>query len=149
MTALIRRRRAAGFTMLEVLVVVILIAILTAIVIPRLLGMGRRARESSLRGDLKQMRDAIQRFEGDCAAWPPTLEDLMVRSGDQISADQDGRGCTLDRNAFKGPYLTTGSGTLPEDPMTGAADWDYDNSTGTVRSRSTLTGINGIPYSEW
>jgi len=141
-------RQKHGFVLIEVMLVVILIAILSIIVIPRLLGTGRRAREASLKGDLKQIREAIERFEGDCYAYPPRLEDLMAQSGDDISADVDGRGLAVDRRAFKGPYLVT-SGGLPKDPFTGETDWSYDNTTGEVHSSSTAVGINHTPYAQW
>jgi len=142
-------RRHAGFTLIEMLIVIVVIAILAVIVIPRLMGAGRRAKEASLRANLKQLRDAIERFEGACAAWPPTLADVMAPDGASISADSDGRGISVDRMGYTGPYIVTGSGTLPIDPMTGAADWNYSSATGQVNSSSTLTATDGSPYATW
>jgi prepilin-type N-terminal cleavage/methylation domain-containing protein len=143
------QRKERGFTLIEVLIVITIIAILALIVIPRLTAVGRRGKEASLRADLKQLRDAIERFEANTAAWPPTLGDLMAADGTAISADTDGRGLSVDRSGYDGPYLRTGDGNLPPDPFTAATDWNYNNATGEVHSSSTLTALDGTAYSTW
>jgi prepilin-type N-terminal cleavage/methylation domain-containing protein len=142
-------RRRCGFTLIEVLIVITVIAILAMLVIPRAMGARRKANETQLRGNLKQIRDGIERFEATTAAWPPALTDVMAANGADISADFDGRGGSVDRNAYDGPYLLVPGGSLPRDPFTGAADWNYDNATGDVHSSSTLTSLSGSAYSTW
>jgi len=149
MTPLGVHRRRHGFTLLEVLIVITVIAILAMITIPRLMGAVRRAKEAQLRGNLKQLRDAIERFEANMAAWPPALSDVLASDGSAISADFDGRGGSVDRMAYDGPYLNTGNSQLPEDPFTDAADWVYDNASGAVHSNSSLTAIDGSDYNTW
>ena len=144
------KRNTKGFTLIEMLIVIVVIAILALIVIPRLLQAGRRAKESALRGDLQQLRNGIQHFEADTGAWPPALTDLMVANGAAISADTDGAGTTVDRVGYHGPYMRTGGGGLPLDPFTAAADWTYDSSTGEVHSASTMTSLDGATtYDSW
>jgi len=138
-----------GFTLIEMLIVIVVIAVLAVIVVPRLLAATRRSREASLSADLKQIRDAIERFEANTAAWPPALSDLMAADGSAISADADGHGMSVDRAAYDGPYLRTGDGNLPLDPFTAAADWNYNSATGEVHSSSTLAALNGSVYSTW
>ena len=142
-------RRRCGFTLIEVLIVITVIAILAMLVIPRAMGARRKANETQLRGNLKQIRDGIERFEATTAAWPPALADVMAATGADISADFDGRGGSVDRRAYDGPYLLVAGGSLPKDPFTGAADWNYDNATGDVHSSSTLTSLSGSAYSTW
>ena len=145
-----KRHQRLGFTLIEVLIVIVVIAILAMLVIPRAMAARRTAKEAQLRGNLKQLRDAIERFEGTTAAWPPSLEDVLAPSGDAISGDFDGRGGCVDREAYDGPYLQTGDGQLPPDPFTGAADWQYDSATGVVHSSSTLTALDGsCTYNTW
>jgi general secretion pathway protein G len=146
---LFRPRRGRGFTLVEVLIVITVIAILAVMVVPRLLAAARRAKEAQLRGNVKQLRDGIERFEATNAAWPPSLPDIMAANGSAISGDFDGRGGSVDRIAYDGPYLQTGDGSLPPDPFTGAADWVYNNATGDVHSGSTLTALDGSSYSTW
>jgi general secretion pathway protein G len=148
--ACIRKRRGEqGFTLIEVLIVIVVVAILAMIVIPRVMAATRRGKEAALRANLKQLRDAIERFEANTAAWPPALTDVLAANGAAISADADGRGLSLDRNAYDGPYVVSPDGNLPKDPFTNAADWNYNNSTGEVHSSSTLTAIDGSAYSTW
>ena len=144
-----RGHRRRGFTLLEVLIVITVIAILSMLVIPRAMAARRTAKEAQLRGNLKQIRDAIERFEGTTAAWPPSLDDVMAANGAAISSDTDGQGGGVDRMAYDGPYIVTGDGTLPRDPFTGASDWNYNNATGEVHSSSSLTAVNGTPFNTW
>ena len=142
-------RRRCGFTLIEMLIVITVIAILSMLVIPRAMAARRQGKEAQIRGNLKQLRDCIERFEATTAAWPPSLADLMASNGSAISADFDGRGGSVDRNAYDGPYMVTGNGLLPNDPFTKACDWVYDNSTGDVHSASTLLSVNGSPINTW
>ena len=139
----------SGFTLIEVLIVITVISTLATIVIPRAMSAQRKAKEANLRANLKQMRDAIETFEANTAGWPPALSDVIAADGASISADSDGRGISVDRSAYDGPYLRTPDGNLPVDPFTGAADWNYNNATGEVHSSSTLTALNGTAYTTW
>ncbi len=141
--------RRLGFTLVEVLIVITVIAILSMLVVPRAMAARRSAKEAQLRGNLKQLRDAIERFEATTAAWPPSLADVMAGSGDAISGNFDGRGGWVDRSMYDGPYLLTGDGDLPEDPFTGDADWTYDNATGDIHSSSDLAAVDGSAYNTW
>jgi prepilin-type N-terminal cleavage/methylation domain-containing protein len=143
------RQRRLGFTLVEVLIVITIIAILAMLVIPRAMAARRTANEAQLRGNLKQLRDAIERFEATTAAWPPSIEDVMATDADAISADMDGRGGWVDRTMYDGPYILTGDGTLPKDPFTTEANWTYDNSTGDIHSSSDLAALDGSAYSTW
>jgi len=141
-----RGHRNRGFTLLEVLIVITVIAILSMLVIPRAMAARRTAKEAQLRGNLKQLRDAIERFEGTTATWPPALTDVMAANGAAISDDKGG---LLDRAAYDGPYILTGDGHLPQDPFTGLADWAYDDATGALHSSSPLAALDGSKYSTW
>ena len=142
-------RLRRGFTLIELLIVITIIAILTMAVVPRMMAARRRAKEAQLRGNLKQLRDSIERFEANMGAWPPALDDIMAADGTDISANMDGQGGMVDRMAYDGPYLMVSGGGLPPDPFTGASDWTYDNSSGEVHSASTLAALDGSAYSSW
>ena len=139
-------RKSKGFTLIEMLIVIVVIAILALIVIPRLLGAGRKAKEASLKGDLHQLRNAIQQFEADCGDYPATLVGLVTKP----TSTAGGAGLTLDLIAWQGPYIRTATaGTLPSDPFTGSANWTYTAATGDVHSAATLTALNGTYYTAW
>ena len=146
MRAMARRQRS-GFTLIEMLIVIIVIATLAIIVIPRLLGTGRKAKEAALRGQLQQVRKAIEQFEADCGDYPSELPQLMTRPADGAGG---GNGISLDTLAWAGPYLRTTDGNLPGDPLTGSnTTWTYTPAGGRVASGSTLSSMSGEPYTDW
>lgn len=141
-------RRRKGFTLIEVLIVIVVIAILAAIVVPRLLGAGREARETSLRAHLQELRNAIGLFQAQCGDYPAALADIMATT----APASGGNGVQINPADFNGPYLTTPGGGLPNNPTTGAnvvgTDWTYDATTGAIHAKAG-TAVDGTDYSEW
>jgi len=70
-------RLTKGFTLIEVLVVMVIIATLLSLVAPRYFETVERAKESTLKHDLIIMRDAIDKYYSDKGAYPDMLEDLV------------------------------------------------------------------------
>jgi len=140
------RKGNRGFTLIEMLIVIVVIAILALIVIPRLLGAGRKAKEAALKGDLHQLRNAVQQFEADLGDYPASLDQLVATTA---PTGTGGSGIDLDSAGYQGPYLRTPDGNLPVDPFTTAADWTYTATTGEVHSASTLTALDSTAYSAW
>lgn len=139
----------SGFTLIEVMVILVIMAILALIIIPQILGATRRSNEAALRGDLRNFRTAIERFQADCGGYPPRLDDIFAWSGSHVSAGVDGAGHDLDLSSYRGPYLRTGDMLLPYDPITNRRDWRYSSATGEVHPGADSTGTDGRPYSEW
>ena len=144
MRATSRQRRA--FTLIELMIVIIILAVLALIIIPRMVGAGRKARESSLRSQLQELRNAIGKFEADCGDAPARLDDIMHRPAE---GSIGGSGATIDVASWDGPYLESPDRELPKDPFTMDADWNYTPASGHVQSSSTLTALNGQAYSSW
>jgi general secretion pathway protein G len=71
--------RCRGFTLIELLVVMVLISLLLSIAIPTYFGHVDKAKETVLRQDLAQMRDAIDKYAGDFGRYPDSLEEMAVR----------------------------------------------------------------------
>ena len=158
-----------GFTLIELMIVVAIMAILATAALPLRELMVKREKEQELRVALRQIRTAIDAYKqatdegkiakkADESGYPPRLEELFMGVQDIKSPDK------------KILYFLR---RLPRDPMfteldvagieiTPAADtwgkrsyespWDspkegddvYD-----VYSRSEAIGLNGIPYKEW
>lgn len=123
-------RRSRGFTLLELLVVMAIIATLLTIAVPRYFKSLDRSKETVLRQDLATMREQIDRYSGDKGHYPESLQALV-----------------------EDHYLRA----MPVDPFTGDNEhWqtivsdDQDNpGIKDVKSGATATGQNGIPYAEW
>jgi len=140
-------RGRGGFTVIELMLVVAIIAVLSAIIIPQAAGTGQKTKEAVLRGQLDQMRKAIEQFRSDCGHYPALLVQLQTQPPER---QVGGTGAPLDVAYWGGPYLTTPDGGLPEDPFTGDSDsWIYDPTSGDVHSGSRLTSRAGEAYSAW
>jgi len=121
--------RRKGFTLVELLVVLAIIATLLAIAVPRYFQHVDRSKEAVLRENLAAVRDAIDQYHADKGRWPDSLESLA-----------DSR------------YLRT----VPADPVTGSADtWitvpPPGGGTGIYDIRSGAEGAasDGKTYAEW
>lgn len=71
------RKRFKGFTLIELMVVMTIVALLIAVAVPRYFHSVDKARESTLRHDLNVMREAIDKFYGDHERYPASLEELV------------------------------------------------------------------------
>lgn len=129
------RQSEAGFTLMELMIVMAIIGILATLAVPSFIGALKSAREAVLKEDLQVMRTAIDSYTMDKQKAPQSLDDLV----------QNG-------------YLRS----IPEDPMTKSRDtWVTDTSDALssvdqtdsgindVHSGSQDTGSDGQPYSSW
>lgn len=124
------RSSVIGFTLIELMVVMTIIALLLSLAVPRYFHSLDKAREATLRQDLDTMRDAIDKFRGDNGHYPSSLEELVSRK-----------------------YLRA----IPPDPITGnASAWvvvspDAVSEAGVYDVRSGAPGIaaDGSRYGDW
>ena len=152
-----RRNPEAGMTLIELIIACSILVILASAALPVARYSIVRSKENELHADLREMRDAIDRYkdladrnlirvEVGSEGYPPDLETLV--KGVQIGASADKKIRFLRK--------------IPVDPITGRAEWgmravqdDYDsNSWGgknvfDVYSKSQATAIDGTKYSDW
>ena len=74
-----RGRRHGGFTLMELMVVMAIIATLLTLAMPRYFHSVERSREAVLRQDLSTMRDAIDKFRADLGRYPTSLDELAQK----------------------------------------------------------------------
>jgi general secretion pathway protein G len=158
-----RKKREAGFTLVEVVVAFTILLILSTMAVPLARHQVRRQREKELLVDLREIRTAIDRYKDMCDAgklqstsqeaycYPTTLESLVegVPLSNTISGlNQKGKMRFLRR--------------IPKDPMTGESDWGkrsmQDDPTSSswggqnvfdVYSKTMDKTADGTSYSEW
>jgi len=142
-----RVRRRRGFTLVELLVVIVVLAVLAAIVLPKFMNSSRRAKESALRSDLKLLRNAVGLFQTDTLTYPKQLSDLALTAALAKGLDSAGVDANIIPADWHGPYLQE----VPNDPISGAA-FAYSTTSGSVgkvSSSATGNGLDGTAYSTW
>ena len=70
------RKKDAGFTLVELMIVMAIIGVLAVVAIPSYVGAVRQAREAVLKEDLHVMRAAIDSYTADKQKAPQSLDDL-------------------------------------------------------------------------
>lgn len=134
-----------GFTLVELLIVVIILGILAAIVVPQFSDASTDTQVSSLRTNLQTIRGQIELFRLQHGGIYPQLTTFV----DQMTKRTDSSGAVQANGQF-GPYLQA----VPVNPMNNSAEmtsstsdtskgWYYDQDTGTFKANDGKT-INGV-----
>jgi len=79
MVAASARRAGAGFTLIELIVVMTILATLLTLAVPRYFHSLDRSKEAVLRQNLSTMRDAIDKYYGDLGHYPDAIDDLVAK----------------------------------------------------------------------
>lgn len=136
-----RTRKASGFTLVEILIVVVILGILAAIVIPQFTNASESAKSSSLQSQLQTIRSQLELYQvqhngnypatgGVGANGLPTWTQMTTKTDVTGAADPDGFG----------PYLQQ----CPTNPFVNSADFaahfNYDPTNGTI----SAVGFNEV-----
>ncbi|MCC6532006.1 MAG: type II secretion system protein [Burkholderiales bacterium] len=157
-----RRRRSSGFTLIELVITVAILALLASAVVPLAEVARVRSKESELRAALRTLRGGIDAYKratdegrvqraADESGYPKTLEALV--RGVPDAKDPGRKQVYFLRRIPRDPFadaqtpaaLSWGVRSYespPEAPQEGKDVFD-------VYSRATAKGLNGIPYNEW
>jgi len=146
--------QARGFTFIELLIVVAILALLASVAMPLAEVTVQRNKEQDLRRSLREIREAIDAYKlagdegriekpADKSGYPPTL--AVLAEG------------VADKKTGQVVYFLR---RVPRDPL-GEAEWglrSYKSPPGSpqpgddvfdVYTRSSDTGLNGVPYKDW
>jgi general secretion pathway protein G len=156
-------RRLLGFTLIELLVTLSVLAVLAMMAVPLLQLTVQREKEKELRIALMQIREGLDAYKraadqgriplkiGD-SGYPKALEDLVKGIPDQRSLTK--QNLYFLRRLPPDPMITDSSqnpaqswglrsyASPPDEPAEGVDVFD-------VYSKSTKTGLNGVPYAKW
>jgi general secretion pathway protein G len=72
-------KKLKGFTLVELMVVLTVIALLLSVVVPEYVGRLRRAEEAVLQENLTVMRDALDKHYADAGRYPGSLDELVTK----------------------------------------------------------------------
>ena len=93
------KTKSGGFTLIEMMVVVIIIAALAAIVLPKVMPAGDAALRNATKGEIRNLKVAIQLYRLHEHKYPKSLKDLM-----SPSSSKDWKGSYLDGNDLDDPW---------------------------------------------
>lgn len=159
-------KRNKGFTLIELVVTVAIVAVLASVVTPMLQMTYQRSKEVELRANLRQIREAIDAYkkaadEGrikkniDETGYPPNLEILV----EGVVDEKD-----VNKNKLKFLRRIPTDPTLPKDKVDiedpnrnwGVRSYESDaenpqagDDVYDIYSLSEQQGINGVPYDKW
>ena len=123
-------RFGVGFTLIEILVVLAILASLLSIAAPRYFGSVDRSKETVLKQNLFQIREALDKYYSDVGMYPGSLDDLVAKHYLRAAPVDPVTGST-----------TTWVIVAPQDLKKGAV---YD-----IRSGAPGNARDGTAYSEW
>jgi general secretion pathway protein G len=145
-----RTRRKSGFTLVEILIVVIILGILAAIVIPQFTNASQDARKSNLASQCQTLKSQIELYKLQHHDTPPALQTDWTQF---LQCTNDSGTLTNNANTAQsttaypfGPYMqaTPSNPLLPSAVATtvhdgvgaaaadGSAGWTYDKNTGVI-----------------
>jgi general secretion pathway protein G len=125
-----RTLRWRGFTLVELLVVLAIMATLLAIVAPRYFDSVDKAKEAALKTNLRTVRDAIDKYHADSGRYPVDLNELVV--GRYI------------RDKPYDPISESDDSWVLTPPPEGGDQGVFD-----VHSSAQGLGRNGVPFQNW
>ncbi len=158
--------RLKGFTLIELIVTVTIVAVLASVAMPMLKMTVQRSKENELRANLRQIREAIDAYKKaaddgrikksiEDTGYPPNLEILVNGVVNEKDANKNKlkflRRIPLDPMT---PVTNAESDDLPNNwglrsYASDAADRVAGDDVFDVYSQSQQLGINGVPYSKW
>ena len=126
-----RRRRQAGFTLIEIMVVMVIIGLLMALVGPNLIGRSEKAKTQAAAMQIERLGTVLDTFRLDVGRYPTTQEGLQALVQRPIGLER-----------WDGPYLNKG---VPKDPVGPALHVPQSRATAGGPTTSTRSAPTARP----
>lgn len=102
-------KRQTGFTLLEMMLVVVIIGILASVAVYSMSGQTENARRETTKASLKMLKSALEQYNGQHAAYPATLDQLAA--GDTRMIDR------VPRDGWKNTFFYYPGANNPQRPF--------------------------------
>ena len=145
-----KSKRSSGFTLVEILIVVVIMAVLAATIIPQFTSSATDAKNSTLEFNLQTMRSQIELYKLHHNGLVPTLANGTLAQQLTPSTDINGTTSAAGPTYPYGPYImgqipiepfsgvntVTATATFPPTAATAAGGWFYDTTTGQIAANN-------------
>jgi type II secretion system protein G len=160
-------RNRKGFTLVELLIVIVILGILAAIVISRFAGATKESKEANLKGNLRSMRSSLEIYKANSSAgiYPVVLDDLWKGTATDVNSKifleripQDPFYKKKTVYAATAAFDPTDLATDRDAKINGGGGWAYDAASGRIcsnyKSTDTVPGAPtdtswGTSYNLW
>jgi len=138
----IQKQRLSGFTLVEILIVVVILGILAAIVVPQFTSAAAESRDSSIKMNLNRIRQQLEIYKEHHDGYYPTLAAIEAQLIG--STDADGNPLPFGTPGSYGPYIrelpinANTNGKAVGNGAVGASDWFYDEDTGEFAANDSV-----------
>jgi len=142
-------KRSSGFTLIEILIVVVIMAVLAATIIPQFTSSATDAKNSTLEFNVQTMRSQIQLYELHHNGLVPTLANgtlAQLTSSTDVNGNIGAAGASfpfgpyimgqIPVEPFSGSNTVTATATFPPTAATAAGGWFYNTTTGQIAANN-------------
>lgn len=134
-----RKTRQQGFTLMELLIVMVILSILVAIATGAYASSTRRGRDNRRKNDLRSLSTALETYYGDKGRYPTGTGGVIMGCG---SGDTSACPWGDTVNGFKDQYGTLYMVLMPQDPLTSQQTYYYESSGTSYKIYAKLENLN-------